>query len=203
MQYCYCLFCETRKTQKVASALELNGMDRAFSPQILKRQRKQGKNIGLYFDLFHGYVFTYSSQKISKDFMLKVDGVIRVLGLTEYEYCLGDKDYDFALELLNRDGIIDVMSILQVGDTVEILDPLFKDNKGSVLQLDRHKQRANVEFSFSRMVFRSWIACEILYPQKQSYVSLTTSRIVLGIYPNQYHPFDEYDIKRCVSLTNQ
>ena len=71
-------------------------------------------------------MFTYSSQKISKDFMLKVDGVIRVLGLTEYEYCLGDKDYDFALELLNRDGIIDVMSILQVGDTVEILDPPLK-----------------------------------------------------------------------------
>lgn len=168
MQYCYCLFCETRKAQKVASALELNGAERAFSPQILKRQRKQGKNIDLYFDLFPGYVFAYSSQKISKDSLLKADGVIRVLGLAEHVYCLRDNDYDFALELLERNGIIDVMHILQVGDTVEILDPLFKSCKGSVLQMDRRKQRANIEFSFSGMVFRSWIACEILHPQKQT-----------------------------------
>ncbi len=168
MQYCYCLFCETRKAKKVASALELNGAERAFLPQILKRQRKQGKNIDLYFDLFPGYVFAYSSKKISKDSMQKVDGVIRVLGLAEQEYCLCNKDYDFALELLDRDGVIDVMHVLQVGNAVEILDPLFKGCKGSILQLDRRKQRANIEFSFSGMVFRSWIACEILYPQKQT-----------------------------------
>ena len=168
MQYCYCLFCETRKAQKAASDLELNGVERAFSPQILKRQRKQGKNIDLYFDLFPGYVFAYSSQKISKDSLLKADGVIRVLGLAEHGYCLRDKDYDFAMELLDRNGIIDVMHILQVGDTVEILDPLFKGCKGSVLQLDRRKLRANIEFSFSGLVFRSWIACEILHPQKQT-----------------------------------
>ena len=75
--------------------------------------------------------------------MLKVDGIIQVLGLAGHGYCLYDKDYDFALELLNRDGIINVMHILQVGDAVEILDPLFKGCKGSVLQLDRRKQPAN------------------------------------------------------------
>lgn len=144
MQYCYCLFCETKKCTKVASALELNGMDRAFSPQIILLGDRENWGKTLICILFYFRdMYLLTLPKISKDSMLKVDGIIQVLGLAGHGYCLYDKDYDFALELLNRDGIINVMHILQVGDAVEILDPLFKGCKGSVLQLDRRKQPAN------------------------------------------------------------
>lgn len=52
MQYCYCLFCETKRCKKVASVLEMSGISRAFSPQIVKRQRKNGKNVELLFVSF-------------------------------------------------------------------------------------------------------------------------------------------------------
>lgn len=56
MNYCYCLFCETKKCQQVANALEKAGIHRALSPKIIKRQRRQGKNIDILFDLLPGYL---------------------------------------------------------------------------------------------------------------------------------------------------
>ncbi len=168
MQYVYCLFCETNKCKKVASLLEMKGIDRAFAPQIIKRQRKLGQNVDMRFDLLPGYVFVYSSRKSESVSALRVEGVIRVLGLPEDGFCLRGADLDFAMSLLNKDGILDVMHLIRVGDKVEILDPIFNRCKGSVLHLDYRKQRANIEFAFSGMIFHSWVACDILYPQTRS-----------------------------------
>lgn len=39
--YAYCLFCRTQRCTRIAQLLEIKGVDRAFSPKILSKQRKQ------------------------------------------------------------------------------------------------------------------------------------------------------------------
>lgn len=162
MQYCYCLFCETIKCKKVAFRLEQSGIDIAFSPQIVRRQRKEGKNIEIVFDLLPGYVFAYSTQPAKGLSQLKVEGVIKVLGSPENGYCLRDGDLFFALKLLERNGLIDVLNVLHAGDTVMITDDIFSGCEGRVTQIDYRKQRAKVLFDFAGASWNCWVACNIV-----------------------------------------
>ena len=109
--------------------MEISGIERAFSPQIVRRQRKKGKNIEKMFDLLPGYVFAYSTRPAKGLSQLKVEGVIRVLGFPENDYCLCNEDRFFALRLLEKDGFIDVLNVLRIGDNVKITDNLFFGNR--------------------------------------------------------------------------
>ena len=78
--YTYCLFCRTQRCQRIAQLLEIreNGVQRAFSPKILSRQRKQGLNIDRERDLLPGYVFLFSDERlIDYETFAGIDGVIR------------------------------------------------------------------------------------------------------------------------------
>ena len=138
------------------------GIDKCISPQIVKRQRKAGKNIDLTFDLLPGYVFIYSDKEIKDVSQLKVQGVIRILGSNNAGYCLEGNDYTFALGLLERGGVIDVMRVLRTGDTVSVDDTLFDGCNGRIIKIDYRKQRANVEFLFAGINYHSWVACDVI-----------------------------------------
>ena len=162
MEYVYCLFCETRRCRAVANKLQEKVVDTAFSPQIVKRQRKAGKNIDMLYDLLPGYVFAYSNTELSNISVLRVDGVIRILGSSENGYCLSGVDKDFANGLLEREGRIDVMKVIRVGDTVLFEDELFSGQKGRILEIDYRKQRAKIEFLFMNTTCYSWVACDVI-----------------------------------------
>ena len=82
--YVYCLFCRTQRCTRVARLLEIRGVQRAFSPKILSRQRKQGLNIDRERDLLPGYVFIFSDERLLDYKMFSgIDGVIRRVGRTE------------------------------------------------------------------------------------------------------------------------
>ena len=58
--YAYCLFCLTQRCKVIAKLMEIRGAERAFSPQIIRKQRKQGENVKKQFDLLApggGYMF--------------------------------------------------------------------------------------------------------------------------------------------------
>ena len=52
--FAYCLYCRTQRCERIAQVLEKKGMARAFSPQILQRQRVKGENIRKYTDFLPG-----------------------------------------------------------------------------------------------------------------------------------------------------
>lgn len=162
MEYVYCLFCETRRCRAVAERLQEKVVDIAFSPQIVKRQKKAGKNIDMLYDLLPGYVFAYTNTELSNISVLRVDGVIRILGSSNDGYCLSGADKDFANGLLEREGRIDVMKVIRVGDTVLLEDELFFGQKGKILEIDYRKQRAKIEFSFMNTTCYSWVACDVI-----------------------------------------
>lgn len=162
MQYCYCLFCETKRCKKVASVLEMSGISRAFSPQIVKRQRKNGKNVELLFDFLPGYIFAFTNTPINDVSLLRIDGVIRVLGKPSQRYCLQGEDRTFALNLLKKNGIIDAIRILRTGDNVMFSVESFFGSEGTIVQIDYRKQRAKVMFPFAGTSCSSWVACSII-----------------------------------------
>ena len=64
--------------------MEIRGAERAFSPQIIRKQRKQGENVKKQFDLLPGYVFISNDERLTDyRFFFGIDGVIRRVGRTE------------------------------------------------------------------------------------------------------------------------
>ena len=131
--YAYCLFCRTQRCSRIAQLLEIRGADRAFSPKILSKQRKQGQNYDRERDLLPGYVFIFSEERlVNYDMFAGIDGVIRRVGRTETGYELEGPDREFAFGLLEKDGKVGALKMVKVGETVRLEDALFEGSEGVV-----------------------------------------------------------------------
>ena len=159
--YVYCLFCITQRCGMIAKLMEIRGVNRAFSPQIIRKQRKKGENIERKFDLLPGYVFVYSDERLT-DYrqFFGIDGVIRRVGCQDDGYELKGPDLEFAMKLLEKDGLVGSMKICRVGDEVTLEDPLFRGCQGKVVEIDYRKERAKVEFVFDRNSCGTWVSLE-------------------------------------------
>lgn len=159
--YAYCLFCMTQRCKVIARLMEIRGVDRAFSPQIIRKQRKQGENVKKQFDLLPGYIFLYNEERLT-DYTLfcGMDGVIRRVGKQENGYELAGPDLDFAMKLLEKDGLVGGMNACRVGDEVKLEDPLFNGCQGKVTAVDWRKERARVEFVFDKNSCSTWVSLE-------------------------------------------
>lgn len=161
--HAYCLFCQTQKCKSVARTLEIRGVPRAFSPQIIKRQRVKGKNVDRMYDLLPGYVFVYSEEALADFSVFRgLDGMIRRLGVPEEGYELTGGDREFAMRLYRKNGVIGQITVFKVGDAVRLDDPLFAGSDGRITRIDLRKQRARVEYRFAGMSCYTWIACDMI-----------------------------------------
>ena len=122
--YVYCLFCRTQRCKRIAQLMEIRGVKRAFSPQIMQRHRKQGQNLREERDLLPGYVFIFNDEKLT-DYRVffGIDGVIRRVGRPEEWYELQGADREFALNLLEKDGLVGAVQMVKIGDRVKLDDP--------------------------------------------------------------------------------
>lgn len=159
--YAYCLFCLTQRCRIIAKLLEIRGVDRAFSPQIINTFRKQGDNKKRSKDLLPGYVFIYSEERLT-DYRLfyGMDGVIRRVGRQEHGYELAGADLDFAMQLLEKDGVVGAMKLCKEGEDVVLEDPLFNGVQGRVTKIDWRKERARVDFVFEKNPCHVWVSLE-------------------------------------------
>ena len=169
--YAYCLFCVTQRCKVIAKLMEIRGAARAFSPQIVRRQRKKGVNEEVRYDLLPGYVFIYSEERmVDYQQFFGMDGVIRRVGRQQTGYELEGNDLDFAMKLLEKDGLVGAMRTYRIWDEVRLEDPLFNGCQGKVTRIDNRKQRARVDFVFDKMKCHTWIALDSvrgLSPEKE------------------------------------
>ena len=165
--YVYCLFCRTQRCKRIAQLMEIRGVKRAFSPQIMQRHRKQGQNLREERDLLPGYVFIFNDEKLT-DYRVffGIDGVIRRVGKTESGYELEGPDREFALGLLEKDGKVGALKMVKVGETVRLEDTLFDGSEGVVTKIDYRKERARVDFKFEGNDCHAWIAVDGIRPKK-------------------------------------
>ncbi len=165
--YVYCLFCRTQRCARIAQLLEIKGVQRAFSPKILSRQRKQGLNIDWERDLLPGYVFIFSDERlVDYDMFAGIDGVIRRVGRTESGYELEGADREFAIGLLGKDGKVGALNMIKEGETVRLENSLFDGSEGVVTKIDYRKERARVDFRFDGNDCHTWIAIDGIRPMK-------------------------------------
>ena len=163
--YAYCLFCRTQRCTRIAQLMEIRGADRAFSPKILSKYRKEGRNMDRERDLLPGYVFLFSEERIiDYEMFAGIDGVIRRVGRTESGYELEGPDRDFAFGLLEKDGKVGALKMVAVGETVRLEDTLFDGSEGVITKIDYRKERARVDFRFEGNDCHVWIAVERVKP---------------------------------------
>ena len=159
--YAYCLFCLTQRCKVIAKLMEIRGVDRAFSPQIIRKHRKKGENVKKCFDLLPGYVFLYSEKRLTDSHLFYgIDGMIRRVGCREDGYELEGPDLDFALKLLGKDGLVGAMKVCRVGEEVALEDTLFSGCEGKVVDIDYRKERAKVEFVFENTRRGIWFSLD-------------------------------------------
>ena len=141
--------------------MEIRGVDKAFSPKILSRQRKEGKNLDRERDLLPGYVFLFNEERIiDYEIFSGIDGVIRRVGRTETGYELEGADREFALGLLEKEGRVGALNMVKIGETVRLEDTLFDGSEGVITKIDYRKERARVDFRFDGNACHTWVAID-------------------------------------------
>ena len=159
--YVYCLFCRTQRCARIAQLLEIRGVEKAFSPRILSKQRIEGKNVPRERDLLPGYVFLFHEERLMEwDMFAGIDGIIRRVGRTEKGYELEGPDREFALGLYEKDGQVGAMKLVSIGEKVRLEDDLFTGSQGVVTKIDYRKERARVDFVFEGNACHTWVAVE-------------------------------------------
>ena len=159
--YAYCLFCRTQRCTRIARLMEIRGVNRAFSPKILSKQRKEGKNVNRERDLLPGYVFLFSEERlVDYDTFAGIDGVIRRVGRTETGYELEGADREFAFGLLEKDGKVGALKMVKIGEAVRLESSLFEHSEGVITKIDYRKERARVDFRFEGNTCHTWVAID-------------------------------------------
>ncbi len=164
----YCLFCQTQRCKLIALLLERLGTGRVFSPQILQRERRKGKNEEVMRDLLPGYIFIYTEEPLQTERPIQpIHGIIRRIGNVETGYELNGEDRDFAMHLYEQNGTIHAVQVIEEGDRVILAAPLFMSCRGKITKVDRRKQRARVDFEFENTPCHTWIAFEFIQKEEQ------------------------------------
>lgn len=160
--FAYCFQCSTQRCGIIARLLELQGFARAFSPTILKLQRKEGKLLELTYDLLPGYVFAYSEAPWT-DWapVCRIDGLVKRMGTEQNGYVLEGGDGAFAMQLLARNGLIGRLRVRRSANGWLVEDPLVDGKNVVIHEVDCRKQRARVDMSIAEVTVHTWVALEL------------------------------------------
>ena len=152
----YCLFCETQKCGVVARQIEQLYGCRCISPQIIQRKWVKGACLEERHNLLPGYVFLYAEEPLAAAFWLP--GIIRWLG----SGFLKGEDAAFAEMILEKDGVLGIVKVAEVGDRCVISDPHWEGMTGTITKIDRGRKRCCVEFTFDAVKWTVWLGYEMV-----------------------------------------
>ena len=168
--HAYCLFCETQKCAFIAQLIEDRYGIRCISPRIIQRKWVKGFCEEKQHSWLPGYIFLYAEDAVAE---FKMPGVIRWLGNGE----LQDKDLAFALMLYERNGVMGIIRLAEVGDRCVVNEPLWQRMEGRVIKIDRGRKRCCVEFSFDNAQMSAWVGYELVQPADQDQAEIITDRL--------------------------
>lgn len=163
--YTYCLFCETTKTGFIARTIsEMTGCKALRPKQIQHTWAKGGGTRDVVNDLMPGYVFVYCDEKADVSVLNTLQGVIRCLSTTDGEYELTGQDEQFALMLLEKEGVIGKTQVYQEGQIIRIAGGVFEGVTARILKVERRLSRMQIEIPFARQLVKTWVEYEIVEP---------------------------------------
>ena len=158
--HAYCLYCRTQDCRIIARELELAYEDvKCIYPQIVQRKWVKGRCTEEIHNWLQGYIFLYSETKLERRY--DIPGVIRVLGNDE----LKGENLAFAQMLLEHDGVVGTVRLIEVGDRCTIDDPLWRHLQGTVIKIDRGRKRCCIDITFDDAHRSIWVGYELIKPQ--------------------------------------
>ncbi len=152
----YCLFCETQKCAFIAHVIEHCWGIRCISPKIIQRKWVKGIVQEVHHSMLPGYIFLYPEEPLER--LFHVPGIIRVLGNKE----LQNEDLAFAIMLLEHNGIIGTIRLIEEGDHCIIADPIWGKMEGKVIKIDRGRKRCCVKFVFDVVPRTVWLGYDLV-----------------------------------------
>ena len=158
--HAYCLFCETQRCRDIAAILKNKYGLRCFSPQIIQRKWVRGVALDESHDWLPGYIFVYTEEPANMYFP-QVKGIIRCLGKDE----LAGQDRRFADMLYQKNGVMNTVKLVQIGDRCRVADPSWEKVRGTVVKLDRGRKRCCVEFEFDGIRRSVWVGYDMVDPE--------------------------------------
>ena len=161
-----CLFCETAKCDYVATAAMQAFDCKAISPKQIQHTWDKGHMTDRIHQLLPGYVFLYFEDRLPEAWELrKLDRIIRCLRTTDMIHQLRDRDEQFAMMLLRKDGVIGKTKVTEQDGRFTIADETFDDTETKILKVDRrnHRMKIEIHFQFSRV--QTWVEYEIVEQQ--------------------------------------
>lgn len=161
--YTYCLFCETGKCDHVARAIMQKVSCRAIAPKQVQHTWSKGKTVDIVHDLLPGYVFVYTEDEPLDIALLRsVQGIIRCLSSQDKQYELTGGDEQFALMLLQKDGVIGKTKVYEEGQMIRICQGVFEGVETKILKVNRRNMRMQIEIPFAGRPVRTWVEYEIV-----------------------------------------
>ncbi len=163
MKNCYCLFCNSMKSESVALLLPKRIDCRAISPKIIQRKWIKGKCFEEVKDYLPGYVFLYTDDPLREFRVLwSVEGVFRLLGKREEGFLLCGEDARFADMLYANQGVIGILKAYEVGDRIFLTGDSLPGYEGEVVRVDRRKGRAQVLIHFDKKEIKLWVGFDLI-----------------------------------------
>lgn len=148
---CYCLFCETGRTELIAQYVRRVYQIKAIVPKVIQRKWVKGEKFDEPHPMLPGYLFLYSDTEIRR--IEGISGVIRILG----NQALTGSDLVFAMMLYRLDG---VLGTIQVRDLEGVLEPV--DDFGAIRKVDRGRERLLLEYEFDGDYHSLWVGYDVI-----------------------------------------
>ena len=165
----YCLFCETAKCRSIVSAVTQRIPCRAIYPKQVQHTRSQGKMVDIEHDLLPGYIFLYLEDAPLDIALLRpIQGIIRCLSSQDKQYELTGSDEQFALMLLQKNGVIGKTRVYQEGQMIRICEGAYAGVETKILKVNKRNMRMQIEIPFAGMAAKTWVEYEIVQDAETS-----------------------------------
>jgi transcription antitermination factor NusG len=161
--YTYCLFCETAKCRGISEEIMERLHCRAISPKLVQHTWSKGKAVDIVHDLLPGYVFVYA-EKAPLDVALlrSIEGVIRCLCDGNKQFELSGSDEQFAMMILQKDGVIGKTKVYREGQMIRICQGAYEGLETKILKVKSRNMRMKIEIPFANMKICTWVEYEVV-----------------------------------------
>lgn len=156
--YCYCLFCLTAKQNDMEKLISRVYPCMVVNTKITQKLWKRGTAKYVKHLLLPGYLFLYSEERLDLSEVSRFTGVIRVLKNEDMSYELRDRNEEFARWIYRNGGEIAVSKAVREGDRIRVVQGPMADFTGTLLRVNKSRQRAEIAFEFDGIERRMWLS---------------------------------------------
>jgi hypothetical protein len=121
---------------------------KAIAPVRIIKERNRGVVNQVRKPLLPGYVLIYSNECLQPSLMRSVDALLKLLSYPGGEYELKGEDLAYADFVYRNQGVIGISTILCEGKEAKVLSGPLEDCKGTIVRLDKRKQRVWMRMRF-------------------------------------------------------